>query len=127
MKKIYLGGTENSKWREKFIDKLDASTETFIPDLISMSSKQASASDTILHVFTPESDNILETVELMLNLVKYPKRVIFTFFDFGGQTFNENQVKCLKQVGRTVDNCGGHWALTMLEVIHLLTSKEELC
>lgn len=115
-KTIYLGGTLNSNWREEL--------KKYLSEWTIESSKEKS--NIVLHAFTPESDNIVELTDLAGSLVKNPKKIIIVFFEYGGLCFDE-KVDQYKELGKVVDEAGGHWALTMLEVIHLLTSKEELC
>lgn len=111
LKRIFLGGVINSKWRDELIPFLDKlGVEYFNPvvddwaeDDIENEEKEKQKASHILYVITPELEGYYSIAELVYSAVKYPEKTLVVIdYDYGNKEFNSKQQKSLDAVVKLI-------------------------
>ena len=125
--KVFLGGTCNgSTWRNTLMPMLDIAyfnpvVEDWTPDCMAEEIKQRKECDYCLYVITPKMTGVYSIAEVIDDSNKRPEKTVFCFLEKDGEkSFDEFQLKSLKQVGKMVQENGGKWFSSLEDVVQFL-------
>lgn len=128
--KVFLGGTCNdSKWRNEFIEKLQI--DFFNPVVDDWTEedqkeelKQRQICDYVLYMITPEMKGVYSIAEVADDSNKQPEKTIFCFLEeYGGKTFDDDQIKSLKSVSDLVSKNGASVFKSIKETVDFLNKE----
>ena len=130
MKKVFLGGTCNgSKWRDKLklylsIDYFDPVVKDWTEECQAEEIRQREICDFCLYVITPEMTGVYSIAEVVDDSNKRPDKTIFCICteesDIG---FSIHQFKSLNQVGKMIEENGGKYFTSLLDVAKYLNTN----
>lgn len=128
-KKVFLGGTVNSKWRDKLIPKLKI--EYFNPVVKNWKEenyqeelKQRKICDYCLYFITPMMEGVYSIAEVVDDSHKQPKKTIFFVLKKEEQSeFSEKELKSLEKVGKLVENNGGKYFTKWDDLVNYLNAN----
>lgn len=128
-KRIFLGGTCNgSAWRDELIPHLKVAyfnpvVADWTPECMQKEIEERQNCDVCLYVITPKLSGLYSIAEVIDDSNKRPNKTIFYFIiSDDTQTFNDHQIKSIKQIGKMVEDNGGKWAKDYNELIMTLNN-----
>ena len=131
MKKVFLGGTCNgSMWREEMIPLLKIDHfNPVVEDWTEESQeeeelRQREECDYCLYVITPEMKGVYSIAEAVDDSHRCPEKTIFCFGDYGGEEFDEHQMKSLAKVGEMIERNGGRCFTTLKDAARYMNDEE---
>ena len=136
MSKVFLGGTHaDSIWREKVIkglkiDYFNPIVEDWTIECMEEEVKQRQECDFCLYVITPLMQGIYSIAEIVDDSNKRPERVVFCVLEEDImpcgriKTFNEKELKSLRQVKKMVAANGAIVYDTLEEVVQYLNRSK---
>jgi hypothetical protein len=129
-KKVFLGGTCNdSKWRDKLIEKLEIDyfnpvVDDWTEDDYKEELKQRKECDYCLYVITPKMKGTYSIAEVVDDSNKRPEKTLFSFLKTDGdEKFDSEQTKSLDKVGIMIKENGGKYLKTLDEISVYLNFK----
>lgn len=132
MKKVFLGGTcNNSKWRDKLIEKLEIEyfnpvVDNWTPECQEEELKQRKECDYCLYVITPKMTGVYSIAEVVDDSNKRPDKTIFCYLESDGiSNFTLHQTKSLDMIGRMVSENGANFFTSLDDVANFLNSSNE--
>lgn len=129
MKKVFLGGTVDSKWREQLIKNLKINYFNPLVDDWNEAAqkeeiKQRKECDFVLFVITPMMEGVYAIAEAIDDSNKHPEKTIFCYtLEDEGKNFSKRQLSSLNMVGEMVQKNGGKWCKNLKEVSEFLNTK----
>jgi hypothetical protein len=145
-KKVFLGGTFNSAWREALIplltiDFFNPVVKDWNPECQAEEIRQREVCDVCLYVITPRMTGVYAIAEVIDDSNKRPDKTVFCFinaahFEIPVQdlekdenrgnvlTFKEAQLKSLTAVGKMVEANGATWIQGGLEEVAVFLNKK---
>lgn len=128
--KIFLGGTcNNSTWRDDLIkllkiDYFNPVVDDWTPECQIEEIKQRKSCDFCLYVITPKMTGVYSIAEVVDDSNKQPSKTLFCVLTTDGNTtFNESQLKSLKQVGIMVESNGGRVFNDLLSIAQYVNKQ----
>ncbi len=128
--KIFLGGTcNNSTWRDDLIkllkiDYFNPVVDDWTPECQTEEIKQRKLCDFCLYVITPKMTGVYSIAEVVDDSNKQPSKTLFCVLTTDGNTtFNESQLKSLKQVGIMVKSNGGRVFNDLLSIAQYVNKQ----
>jgi hypothetical protein len=131
-KLVFLGGTNNSTWRDQIIPKLEIDyfnpiVKDWTPDCKQKEIEVRSYADYLLYVITPAMTGVYSIAELVDDSNKRPNKTIFCYLDtdnINGNVlkFTEHQISSLNSVGQMIQSNGAKWLKNLDEVVNYLNN-----
>jgi len=131
MKKVFLGGTVDSKWRDVLIPKLKIDyfnplVDDWTEDDYQEELKQREICDYCLYVITPRMTGVYSIAEVIDDSNKRPDKTLFLFVEADGKkTFEESQIKSLKKVAQMIVDNGAKYFESFQDLIKFLNETDK--
>lgn len=132
MKKVFLAGTTDSNWREKFIPYLQIEWFNPIVNEINLESKaleikEKQNSDYVLYYIAPSANNYLAIAEAIDDSIRRPSSTIFYIQDnpescIQFHKYHPEIYKALQTIGKRVQLNGGQYFRGRNELLRFLNS-----
>lgn len=130
--KVFLGGTINgSKWRDEVINKLKIDyfnpvVDNWNDDAYRKEIYERQHCDYCMYLITPRLEGYYSLAEVVDDSNKRPEKTVFCYIAYDdGYSFNEMQLKSLKQLGQLVKNNGAKWYHTVGELVEFLNRQQK--
>lgn len=132
--KVFLGGTVDSKWRDKLIPLLQINyfnplVPNWTEECMKEEVRQKGICEYHLYVITPNMTGVFSIAEVVDDSNKCPKKTIFVYLNEDVSkngdisTFSPSQIKSLDQVCNVITHNGGKCFKSLDEVAKYLNSK----
>lgn len=126
-KKVFLGGTcNNSTWRNELIPFLNGDFfNPVVPDWTEEDYQRELRARkdcaVCLYVITPLMKGVYSIAELIDDSNKRPRKTVFFYLAHDQSvSFDEDQLKSLRAVGKMVEANGGTWCKTYNDLVNKL-------
>ena len=141
MKRVFLGGTCSSEWREVMIPLLEKAglgyfnpvlpdSEDWNEEAQQIELNERAACDFCVYTITPKMDGVYSITEVVDDSNKRPQKVIFVVLEKDGKdTFTADQLKSLESVGLMIERNKGLYCQDLETAVkHMFTTvaMEEL-
>ena len=136
LKKVYLGGTVDSTWRDKLIKKLEIDyfnplVDDWTEEDQKEELKQRKICDFLLYVITPKMTGVYSIAEVTDDSNKNPDKTIFCYLttdndkeDKEEYKFTKGQIKSLDSVSKMIDKNGGKYFTSLNDIAEYLNKQK---